>query len=115
LQLLVQFSTLDDGARCALDANETTTRSFGVFSSREPVSTPLSKCGACFRSKTVSRWPKRRLRDAAEWLPEIAQAPDEGLRIMKDNPEIKGERGQAPCCLLYTFERDEAVPLMGAS
>jgi ATP-dependent DNA helicase RecG len=34
---------------------------------------------------------------------------------MKDNPEIKGERGQAPCCLLYPFERDEAVPLMGAT
>jgi ATP-dependent DNA helicase RecG len=44
----------------------------------------------------------------------IAQARDEALRIMKDNPKLEGERGQALRCLLYLFERDEAVPLMGA-
>jgi ATP-dependent DNA helicase RecG len=44
----------------------------------------------------------------------IAQARDEALRIMKDNPKLQGERGQALRCLLYLFERDEAVPLMGA-
>src|SRR5262252_1296873 len=44
----------------------------------------------------------------------IAQARDEALRIMKDNPKLRGERGQALRCLLYLFERDEAVPLMGA-
>src|SRR5205085_5570957 len=37
----------------------------------------------------------------------IAQARDEALRIMKDNPKLKGERGQALRCLLYLFERDE--------
>src|SRR4051812_7103419 len=44
----------------------------------------------------------------------IAQARDEALRIMKDNPGLKGERGDALRCLLYLFERDEAVPLIGA-
>ena len=27
---------------------------------------------------------------------------------MKDNPKLKGERGEALRCLLYLFERDEA-------
>jgi ATP-dependent DNA helicase RecG len=44
----------------------------------------------------------------------IAQARDEALRIMKDNPKLKGERGEALRCLLYLFERDEAIPLIGA-
>jgi ATP-dependent DNA helicase RecG len=44
----------------------------------------------------------------------IAQARDEALRIMKDNPKLKGERGEALRVLLYLFERDEALPLMGA-
>jgi ATP-dependent DNA helicase RecG len=44
----------------------------------------------------------------------ITQARDEALRIMKDNPKLKGERGEALRCLLYLFERDEALPLIGA-
>jgi ATP-dependent DNA helicase RecG len=44
----------------------------------------------------------------------IAQARDEALRIMKDNPKLAGERGEALRCLLYLFERDEAIPLIGA-
>jgi ATP-dependent DNA helicase RecG len=44
----------------------------------------------------------------------ITQARDEALRILKDNPKLKGERGDALRCLLYLFERDEAVPLIGA-
>jgi ATP-dependent DNA helicase RecG len=44
----------------------------------------------------------------------IAQARDEALRIMKDNPKLRGERGDALRCLLYLFERDEAIPLIGA-
>src|SRR6185437_3181430 len=44
----------------------------------------------------------------------ITQARDEALRIMKDNPRLKGERGEALRCLLYLYERDEAVPLIGA-
>jgi ATP-dependent DNA helicase RecG len=43
----------------------------------------------------------------------ITQARDEALRIMKDNPKLKGERGEALRCLLYLFERDEAIPLLG--
>src|SRR5258706_8955869 len=43
----------------------------------------------------------------------IAQARDEALRILKDNPKLKGERGEALRCLLYLFERDEALPLIG--
>jgi ATP-dependent DNA helicase RecG len=44
----------------------------------------------------------------------IVQARDEALRILKDNPKLKGERGEALRCLLYLFERDEAIPLIGA-
>jgi ATP-dependent DNA helicase RecG len=44
----------------------------------------------------------------------IAQARDEALRIMKENPKLSGSRGEALRCLLYLFGRDEALPLMGA-
>ncbi|MGP8122912.1 MAG: ATP-dependent DNA helicase RecG [Xanthobacteraceae bacterium] len=44
----------------------------------------------------------------------IAQARDEALRIMKDNPMLRGPHGEALRCLLYLFERDEAIPLIGA-
>jgi ATP-dependent DNA helicase RecG len=44
----------------------------------------------------------------------IAQARDEALRIMKDSSKLKGERGEALRCLLYLFEREEAIPLIGA-
>jgi len=44
----------------------------------------------------------------------ITQARDEALRIMKDNPKLAGARGEALRCLLYLFERDEAIPLLGA-
>jgi ATP-dependent DNA helicase RecG len=33
---------------------------------------------------------------------------------MQDNPNLKGERGEALRCLLYLYERDEALPLIGA-
>jgi ATP-dependent DNA helicase RecG len=44
----------------------------------------------------------------------ISQARDEALRIMKSNPKLSGPRGEALRCLLYLFERDEALPLIGA-
>jgi ATP-dependent DNA helicase RecG len=44
----------------------------------------------------------------------ITQARDEALRIMKDNPKLTGARGEALRCLLYLYERDEALPLLGA-
>jgi ATP-dependent DNA helicase RecG len=44
----------------------------------------------------------------------ITQARDEALGIIKDNPKLDGERGQALRCLLHLFERDEAMPLIGA-
>jgi ATP-dependent DNA helicase RecG len=44
----------------------------------------------------------------------ITQARDEALRIMKDNPKLKGAHGEALRALLYLFERDEAIPLIGA-
>lgn len=44
----------------------------------------------------------------------ITQARDEALRILKNNPKLTGERGEALRCLLYLFERDEALPLIGA-
>jgi ATP-dependent DNA helicase RecG len=44
----------------------------------------------------------------------IAQARDEALRIMADNPKLAGPRGAALRCLLYLFERDEVLSLLGA-
>jgi ATP-dependent DNA helicase RecG len=44
----------------------------------------------------------------------IGQARDEALRIMKENPRLRGAHGDALRCLLYLFERDEALPLIGA-
>src|SRR5271167_2885030 len=44
----------------------------------------------------------------------ITQARDEALRIMKENPKLTGARGEALRCLLYLYERDEAIPLMSA-
>ncbi|MCA1378360.1 MULTISPECIES: ATP-dependent DNA helicase RecG [unclassified Bradyrhizobium] len=44
----------------------------------------------------------------------IAQARDEALRILKEDPKLKGERGEALRSLLYLYERDEAIPLIGA-
>jgi len=44
----------------------------------------------------------------------ITQARNEALRIMKGNPKLADERGEALRCLLYLFERDEAIPLIGA-
>jgi ATP-dependent DNA helicase RecG len=44
----------------------------------------------------------------------IAEAREEALRIMKSNPRLGGTRGEALRCLLYLFERDEALPLIGA-
>jgi ATP-dependent DNA helicase RecG len=44
----------------------------------------------------------------------IAEARAEALQIMNDNPKLTGARGEALRCLLYLFERDEAIPLLGA-
>src|SRR6202050_848832 len=44
----------------------------------------------------------------------IAQARDEALRIMKENPKLTGAHGEALRCLLYLYERGEAIPLMSA-
>jgi ATP-dependent DNA helicase RecG len=44
----------------------------------------------------------------------ITQARDEALRILKENPKLSGERGEALRCLLYLYERDEALPLIKA-
>jgi ATP-dependent DNA helicase RecG len=44
----------------------------------------------------------------------ITQARDEAMRILQDDPKLKGERGEALRCLLYLYERDEALPLIGA-
>lgn len=44
----------------------------------------------------------------------IAQAREEALRIMKDNPKLTGKQGEALRALLYLFERDEAIPLLTA-
>lgn len=44
----------------------------------------------------------------------ITQARDEALRLLQENPKLTGERGEALRCLLYLYERDEAILLLGA-
>ncbi|WP_315797385.1 ATP-dependent DNA helicase RecG [Bradyrhizobium sp. SZCCHNRI3043] len=44
----------------------------------------------------------------------ITQARDEALRILKEDPKLKGPRSDALRCLLYLYERDEAIPLLTA-
>jgi ATP-dependent DNA helicase RecG len=44
----------------------------------------------------------------------ITQARDEALRILQENPKLIGPRGEALRCLLYLYERDEAISLLGA-
>ncbi|MDB5485805.1 MAG: ATP-dependent helicase RecG, partial [Tardiphaga sp.] len=44
----------------------------------------------------------------------VTQARDEALRILKDNPKLQGAHGEALRVLLYLYERDEALPLIGA-
>ena len=44
----------------------------------------------------------------------ITQARDEALQILKEDPKLTGPRGDALRCLLYLYERDEAIPLLGA-
>ena len=44
----------------------------------------------------------------------IAQAREQAAAIMRDNPKLNGEQGDALRVLLYLFERDEAIPLLGA-
>jgi ATP-dependent DNA helicase RecG len=44
----------------------------------------------------------------------IAQAREEAIAIMRDNPKLQGNRGEALRILLYLFEKDEALPLIGA-
>ncbi|MGJ4947331.1 ATP-dependent DNA helicase RecG [Bradyrhizobium sp. HKCCYLS20291] len=44
----------------------------------------------------------------------ITQARDEAMRILKEDPKLKGSRSDALRCLLYLYERDEAIPLLTA-
>lgn len=44
----------------------------------------------------------------------ITQARDEALRVLKENPKLQGPHGEALRCLLYLYERDEAIPLLTA-
>lgn len=44
----------------------------------------------------------------------VAVARDEALRIVRDDPGLQGPQGEALRCLLYMYERDEAIPLIGA-
>jgi len=44
----------------------------------------------------------------------IAQAREQAAVIMRENPKLQGDHGNALRVLLYLFERDEAIPLLGA-
>jgi len=72
-------------------------------------------CAAKARCSARGRAPARyRIARPEVHAQLIAQARDEAVRIMQDNPKLEGTRGEALRCLLYLFERDEAVPLIGA-
>jgi ATP-dependent DNA helicase RecG len=58
--------------------------------------------------------PGYRIARAESHAQLITQARDEALRILKDNPKLRGDEGEALRCLLYLYERDEAIPLLGA-
>ena len=66
-----------------------------------------------------SATPSQRPRNAVSTNDSAADAAcpasrKEAFRIMRDNPKLQGEQGQALRALLYLFERDEAIPLLGA-
>jgi ATP-dependent DNA helicase RecG len=44
----------------------------------------------------------------------VAQAREAALHIMRTDPKLTGEHGEALRALLYLFGRDEALPLIGA-
>ncbi|RIK97659.1 MAG: ATP-dependent DNA helicase RecG [Proteobacteria bacterium] len=44
----------------------------------------------------------------------VAQAREAALQIVRDDPKLTGQHGEALRCLLYLFGRDEALPLIGA-
>ena len=44
----------------------------------------------------------------------VSIARDEALRIVRHDPGLQGPQGEALRCLLYLYERDEAIPLIGA-
>ena len=44
----------------------------------------------------------------------ISVARDEALQVLQTNPKLTGEQGNALRCLLYLYERDEAIALLGA-
>ena len=58
-----------------------------------------------------ARLPHRALRRAR---PADHAGPRRGAAHHEGQSELKGARGEALRCLLYLFERDEAVPLIGA-
>ncbi len=58
--------------------------------------------------------PGFRIARAEVHAPLIVQARDEALRILNNNPQLEGAQGEALRCLLYLYERDEALPLIGA-
>jgi ATP-dependent DNA helicase RecG len=58
--------------------------------------------------------PGFRLADIVAHARLLAVARDDAELILRKDPELSGERGQALRVLLYLFERDEAVRLLGA-
>ena len=61
-----------------------------------------------------SGMPGFRLADLAVHAPLLGIARDEATRIMAQDPELQGEKGQALRILLHLFEREEAVKLLRA-
>ncbi|MFC3051368.1 ATP-dependent DNA helicase RecG [Kordiimonas pumila] len=58
--------------------------------------------------------PEFKMVDFAEHADLIAMARDDAKLIVAKDPELKGERGKALRHLLYLFERDEGIRLMGS-
>ncbi len=58
--------------------------------------------------------PGLRVADLAAHATLLALARDEARRIVSENPRLEGPRGEALRLLLNTFERGEAIRLLGA-
>lgn len=99
-------------------------RSLGISSAKRPPSELISASASNEEDLKLrgegdvlgtrqSRLPGYRIARSAVHGQLITQARDRALRILNDNPKLTDQSGEASC-QLYLYERDEALPLLGA-
>src|ERR1700716_2684978 len=107
--LLLYKEPLNDMSTARLKAIRETTDGFRI--AEEDLKLRGEGDVLCVRQRGV---PGARIARSDVHAQLISPARGEALRIMKSNPKLTGPRGEALRCLLYLFERDEALPLLGA-